>query len=174
MSETLGIREVVLAFVREYPGAHTREIERQLRLSNKLADYHLDALESEGLVTKLADHGYMRYFDPELAKALRAPEKRLFFFARRPPALQILVTLAARGELTQGEITKTLGLAKASTTYYLNALKDGGILAMRVDGRHRHYRLRDAERVHAFLATFKPLPGEVDAFVDMWRDLFRT
>lgn len=172
MSGEVTVRESILRFVAQYPGAHTREIERQLKLSNKLADYHLDALEAEGRVSRFLDRGYVRYFDPELAKAMRAPERRLLFLARRPPALCIMVTLLASGEVSQGELTKAVGLAKASTTYYLNALREAGILLARDEGRHRYYRLRDPAAMRAFLATFHPMPGDMDAFAGVWRDLF--
>lgn len=172
MSESIRVREAIHMFVLRYPGAHTREIERQLGLSNKLADYHLQALEEEGRVGKLPDHGYVRYFDRELVKALRAPEKRLVCLARRPVALRILVTLAAKGELRAGEITTVLRIAKPSTTYYLNLMREAGILSMRAEGRSTYYRLREPEVVRSFLATFQPLPGDLDAFEGMWRDLF--
>lgn len=170
MSES--VRERVLGFVLRYPGAHPRAIERTLGLSDRLAAHHLGALEAEGRLRRLDDVGFARYVESGRAARLTAEERRFLSLVRRPPALRIMVLLAARGELPQGDITRELRLAKASTSYHLAALLEARVASVREDGRNRYYSLRQPERARALIEEFGTLPGDLDEFSRMWDDLF--
>lgn len=166
------VRERVFGFVHRYPGAHPRAIERALGLSDRLAAHHLGTLVAEGRVHRFHEGGFVRYVDAARAARLDAEERQFLALVRRPPALRILVLLAAEGELTQGDITRRLGLAKASTSYHLRALLEAGVARVREESRHRHYSLAQPTRTRELLAEFGALPGDLDAFSRMWDDLF--
>ena len=171
MTSVPSVRERVLGFVLRYPGAHPRAIERELGLSDRLAAHHLESLEAEGVLARLEDRGFARYVAAERERKLTAADRRFLALVRRAPALQAIVLLAKRGELPQREITRELGLAKASTSYHLRALRDAGIVEVRELGRERLYSIRDPPRTLALLADFPPIPGDLDAFSQMWKDL---
>lgn len=172
MSAPLAVRERVLGFVLRYPGAHPRAIERELGLSDRLAAHHLDALAEEGAIDRFEDGGFARYVARERAARLTEVERRHLVLVRRPPCLRIMLLLATQRELSQGDVSARLGLAKASTSYHLQALVEAGIVAARAEGRHRYYALRDARRTTALLEEFGALPGDLDEFSRMWNDLF--
>lgn len=167
------VRRSVLGFVQRYPAAHAREVERQLGLSSRLASYHLESLVEEGRLRRIEEKGYLRYVTAETARALSDRDVAFLCVARRPPALKILLLLLSAAELPQGAITEALGLAKASTSYHLGALRDAGIALARTEGRNRYYRLADPEHARRMLAHYVPLPGQLDEFSRMWDDLFR-
>jgi DNA-binding transcriptional ArsR family regulator len=164
------LRDEILSFVERYPGVHPREVERQMGLANRLASYHLEALTKEGVLARMDEGGYARYFPHD---ALRLSPRSLSFVClmRRPPALQITLLLLSEGELTPGAMSGSLGLARPSVSYHLKALLEEEILAVREEGRERRYTLRDAEFVKRSLASFHPLPGDLDAFSALWDDL---
>jgi predicted transcriptional regulator len=162
-------REDVLGFVAKYPGAHGREVERQLGLSSKLASYHLQALESEGLVRRVGDGGYARFVRTD--QRLGAAEVEFVCLMRSSPALHITLLLLARSPMTPGTLAAELSLAKASVSYHLGALLQAEVVKAEAAGRERLYRLREPARVRRLLDGFHPIPGELDAFSALWDDL---
>ena len=166
-------RAQVLAFIREYPGVHVREVERQLGLSSKLASYHLQDLLHEGLVERVQEKGYARYI-PRTTKPKWTTEELAFVcLMRRAVAFRIVVLLLARGSMTQGDLARTLELAKPSTTYHLHMLETAGLAQATTQGRERWYSLTDSDRVRGMLAHFTPLAEDLDPFAKLWDDLFR-
>lgn len=165
-------RRQVLAFVRDYPGVHVREVERRLGLSSRLASYHLAALEAEGEVQRVQEKGYARFVPAVHKPRWSARDIAFLCLMRRAPALRITVLLLARGEMTQGDLARTLGLAKASTTYHLQLLAAEGVVQVEVRGREHWSSLSDPDRVRGLLAQFTPLPDDLEPFERVWDDLF--
>lgn len=166
-------RALVLAFVRDYPGVHAREVERQLSLSSRLASYHLDALEREGLLQRVAEKGYARFVPAATRPRWSARDVAFVCLMRRGVAFRCVVLLLARGEMTQGDLARTLHLAKSSTTYHLQLLIQAGIVAVEARGQEHWHRLADPAYVRGILADFHPLPEDLDPFERLWTDLFR-
>lgn len=165
-------RDQVLAFVRDYPGVHGREVERRLHLSSKLATYHLTALVGEGILDCVEEKGYSRYLPRVTKPRWTAREVAFLCLMRRPVAFRMTLLLLAHGEQTPGLLAKELDLAKPSATYHLQLLEDAGLVVVEPRGRQRWYRLADAERVRGLLAHFTPLPDDLDPFAQVWADLF--
>lgn len=168
---TTTVRADILRFVTRYPAIHVRELERQLQLSSKLASYHLEALETDGLVRRVERDGYVRWLATRGGTALSDSDLRVLCHLRRPPAFVIAGELLTRGELAQNRLVKALGLAKASVSYHLKALLADEIVAARVEGRERHYRLVSPAQVRRIITTFEPIPGELDDFSRVLNDL---
>lgn len=167
----MGLRAEVLAFVERYPGVHAREVERQMGLANRLGAYHLDALADDGVLVRVDQGGYVRFF-PHAAKARLTPrDLALVCQLRHPPALQVVLLLLSRGEMTPSAMSDALGLARPSVSYYLKALLEDDTLRVREEGRARWYALRDPAYVARMLGSFHPLPGDLDAFSSLWDDL---
>lgn len=162
----------VLQFVRDYPGVHTREVQRRLGLSSKLADYHLAMLEEEGLVERIPEKGFARFVPRVTRPRWSARDIAFLCLMRRAVAFRITLLLLARGALTPSTLARTLDLAKPSTTYHLHHLEDDGVVRVEVRGRERWYSLVDPERVRGLLAGFTPLPEDLDPFAKVWADLF--
>lgn len=168
---TTTVRQDVLRFVIRYPGVHVRELERQLELSSKLASYHLDALERDGLARRVSSDGYVRWIASRDGAALGDADLRLLCHLRRAPALRIAAELLAHDELPQRAFVRALGLAKASVSYHLKALLADGVVAVRAQGRERLYRLAAPDDVRRVIAAFEPIPGDLDTFSTILRDI---
>lgn len=67
---------------------------------------------------------------------------RILRLLANPKRLEI-VDLLRDGERTVTEIAKAVGLTQAGTSQHLSVLRRGGVLAVRKDGNHVHYRLAD-------------------------------
>lgn len=165
------LRAQILAFVEEYPGVHPREVERRLGLANRLAAYHLDALAEEGVVARVDADGFSRYFPREASGHLTPRDLAFICLLRRAPALQVVLLLVAKDEMTPAAMADELGLARPSVSYHLKALLESDVVSVRAEGRERRYALRDPAYVRRMLASFHPLPGDVDSFSKLWDDL---
>lgn len=165
------VRQEILAFVEQYPGVHAREVERQLGLPNRLGAYHLDALAAEGVLERIDASGYARFF-PRAATLRLTPRDVLFICTlRRAPALQIVLLLLSASEITPGAMAEELGLARPSVSYHLKELAAEEVVVARAEGRERRYALRDPAYARQMLASYHPLPGDLDAFSRLWDDL---
>ncbi len=165
------LREEIRSFVARYPGVHPREVERQMGLANRLASYHLDALTREGVLERVDEGGYARYFERSAAGRLSPRDLSFICLMRHPPALQVVLLLLSERELTPSAMSDRLALARPSVSYHLKELLQQEVLAVREEGRERRYSLRDAAFVRRALASFHPLPGDLDAFSSLWDDL---
>lgn len=172
MSRTVAVRDEVLRFVRAHPGVHVREVERQLGLSSRLASHHLDALEHEGAVHRVAQKGYTRFLDAQTARTLTGTDLEWLLAMRRPVATRIVLLLLDEGERTHGALATALGVPRASASYHLAGLQRAGLALARSSGRERLYSLRDPGRVRGILRRFPPVPGQLGSFDSIWSDLF--
>jgi predicted transcriptional regulator len=165
-------RGQVLRTVAAYPGIHVREMERLLGLSSRLAAYHLEALEGEGVVQRVQEAGYARYF-PALGRPKWGRRDVAFLcLMRRAAAFHLTLLLLAGGELGRAELARRLGLAQASVSYHLDLLQGAGVVAARTEGRRRLYALQDEAYVRGALANFTPLAEELEPFEAVWHGLF--
>lgn len=66
-----------------------------------------------------------------------------------PVRAAMLAVLMDGGERAAGELAERAGASPQAASAHLNLLLDGGLLAVTAKGRHRYYRLRDADVAHA-------------------------
>ncbi|MFY9510968.1 MAG: helix-turn-helix transcriptional regulator [Rubrivivax sp.] len=85
-----------------------------------------------------------------------------------PTRARMLAALMGGGHLAAGELASVAGVGAASASAHLAQLLDAGIVALRVQGRHRYYRLADAEVGHA-LETLSLVAERGGAAQDKWQ-----
>lgn len=66
-----------------------------------------------------------------------------------PVRAAMLAVLMDGSECAAGELAARSGASPQAASAHLNLLLDGGLLAVSARGRHRYYRLRDADVAHA-------------------------
>ena len=67
----------------------------------------------------------------------------IFDVLAEPLRRDILVHLrnAAPGDLSVGDVVGLLGLTQPTVSKHLKVLRDAGLVSVREDGQHRHYRV---------------------------------
>lgn len=165
-------RSLIYDAVRRYPGIHIRGLERNLGLSSALVQYHLKKLVIEGYVESHDQGGYGRYYPTQKGKSARVmPEDvPLVGVLREEVPLHIALLLLDKGPLTHGELVADLDIAKSTVSYHLAKMAELGIID-RVPGSAR-LQLPERERVYRLLLTYRPTPDLLDAFADLWEDLY--
>jgi predicted transcriptional regulator len=166
------VRQRVYDAVRRYPGIHLREIERQTGISAPLAQYHLRKLADDGFVEHHEQGGYARYYPTAKGKSARVTEADmpLVGLLREEVPLHVALLLLDRGPMTHTEIVEAAGVAKSTVSYHLAKLAEAGIVERVSNDTRLH--LADRERVYRLLLAYRPTPGLLDTFADLWGDLY--
>jgi len=166
------IRSKAYQTVRRYPGIHLHAIARHMATSTPLARYHLEKLRDEGWVEADEQGGYRRYFPTAKGKAAAVDDADKPFVGalRDETTLHIVLLLLDEGSQTHGQLHSQLGGAKSTLTYHLNKLIEGNLL--RRDDDAKTYSLTERERTYRLLLTYTPTRDLLDAFADLWEDLY--
>jgi len=90
-----------------------------------------------------------------IADAAVAPVAALF---ADPARVAMLLALSDGREVSAGELALLAGVTRSTASLHLARLIEGGLVAVRPEGRHRHYRLTRPEAVLALeaLAVLAP------------------
>ena len=65
-----------------------------------------------------------------------------------PTRIAILAALAEGHALPAGELARRAGVHPATATAHLRQLVDGGLVSVRVQGRHRYHELAGPKSIH--------------------------
>jgi len=166
------VRALVYDVVRRYPGIHIREVERQTGISAPLAHYPLRKLIDNGFVEVHEQGGYARHFPTDKGKSARVmPEDLpLVGLLREEVPLHVVLLILDRGPMTHTELVEELDIAKSTVSYHLAKLAEAGVVE-RGAGETK-LRLADRERMYRLLLAYRPTPGLIDTFADLWDDLY--
>ena len=83
-----------------------------------------------------------------------------------PPQRRRVLDALADGELPVGEVVGRVGLSQPAVSKHLRALRDAGMVSMRVDAQRRLYRVEPAAlaEIDAWLTPYRRLwTGRLDA-----------
>lgn len=163
--------------VLDAPGLHLSELLRRFPLAPSTVRYHLDQLERMGLLTRMEEGGYVRYYarlgggtGPK--DALSRDDKRLVALLRQRAPAAIVHHLLEAGEASQGELATAARMSPSALAYHLKKLLEADLVAARREGKETRYSLTDPARVAALVYRLEPAsPDLADAFADAFDDL---
>lgn len=159
MSELLSLasRKRIYEHVEAHGGAHLREIGRKCAVPLGTALYHLDRLESEGLISVRRDGRYKRYF---AANGLGRREKDLLSAFRHAVPRRIGAALLERPALTQRELCAIIGVSRSTLSFHVNSLIDREILRREPARPENKYLLVDVELTQQILTKYRDSLGD--------------
>jgi DNA-binding transcriptional ArsR family regulator len=166
-------RRRIYECVVENPGAHLREITRRCGMPLGTALYHLDCLDSGGVVVSRRDGRYKRYF---VAHALGRREKELMSALRHDVPRRIVTVLLAKGSQSQRSLCEAIGVSRSTLSFHVNNLVRQQIVR-RIEGWPEHrYVVEDVELSRQLLLKFREslAEGGDSAFAPMLDHLERV
>lgn len=167
------MRRRILTLVHEYPGLHLRDIQRRLETSAALAEYHLNVLEGWGLVTSSEAGGYRRFYPARKPlRPLSREDKAILAVMRQEVPLGIVLHLLDRGPALHKELLDVVPVTKGTLTYHLKNLVRAGVVVRAGPGGERGFELADPGRTLRLLKDYGPTPDLIDAYGDMWSQIF--
>ncbi|MFC7188245.1 winged helix-turn-helix transcriptional regulator [Halorubrum yunnanense] len=162
-------RDRVRRHVRETPGVHFNQVERDLDIATGQAQYHLRRLvnDEELIVERIA--GRAHYFDPTFDPW----ERRALAFLRRETAREIVFRLHLDGPLRPDVLTTELDLSRSTVSWHVSNLSDAGVVT-KSDDRPMTITLTRPEHTAELLDVVSPsLPDRlVDRFIRTVDSLF--
>ena len=165
MSELLSLasRKRIYEHVEAHSGCHLREIGRKCDVPLGTALYHLDRLETEGLLTVRRDGRYKRYFP---ATGLGRREKDLLSAFRHsvPRRIAWVLLPAADGHvpaMTQRELCAAIGVSRSTLSFHVNSLIEQQILRREPARPENRYVLDDVELTRQILTKYRDSLGDV-------------
>jgi len=149
VSET---RERILDAVEADPGIHFREVARSLDLAPGQVQYHVRKLRgSDALVAE--DHrGRTHYYPPTYDPA----ERRAIAALRRETARDVVADLLERDERRPAEVAESVGVARSTLEWHLDALVAADLVEKRRDGNRVTLALTRPGETAELMATVAP------------------
>lgn len=160
-------RRVIHRTIQEHPGLHFRELLSRVSLAQGTLQYHLQRLQSDGLVAVSLDRGFTRYYT---TTRLRPEDRPMIDALRREYGRRILAHLAAEGPLTTQALSERLGKTPSTISWHITRLLDAGLLTRTRVAQEVRYGLADRERILYLYTTFQQSFTDrlVDRLLGLW------
>ncbi|HOI57634.1 MAG: helix-turn-helix domain-containing protein [Methanoculleus sp.] len=131
----------ILRFIKANPGLHFRELLREMSLTRGTLGYHVERLESAGLLKAIKSRGRCHYF---ATGSPYSAEKEAFIIAMGNDTLRGIITriLLNQGACTE-ELAEESGLSRATVYTHVKYLEHLGIVTSEREGRYVRYTLTD-------------------------------
>lgn len=144
----------ILAFIREHPGCHLRQIRNEMGISMGTAQYHLGRLEKAGKVASNR-HAFYRYYFP--AGLFQDNEKNLLEVLSHETARDIVMFIIEQKDPTQTEIAEKIGVSPASISWHVARLIQFQIISEIREGKFKRYRLQgDPKSLATLMRSYYP------------------
>jgi predicted transcriptional regulator len=117
-------RRVIYNFVKENPGLHMRELQRQLEIPLSTLEYHLDYLEKKAILSQEDDRRYCRYFAEDYSDY----EKKLLSALRQRRLREIILLVLSEELMCFKELSSEIQIADSTLSHYLGFLSENEIL----------------------------------------------
>ena len=164
----LSTRDRIYSSISKNPGLHFREIQRRTGIATGALQYHIDYLQKKHLVRSEKDGKFSRFY------AVRGEEvdTELMSLLRQDSVRSIVLFLMKRRRATLPQIAKDVTLSVSTTSFHLQKLLIGNIVAQKNYGKKTYFFLNDKDRILELLLTYKKsfLDEVVDNFVDLWEE----
>jgi predicted transcriptional regulator len=138
-------RARLLAYIKDHPGATFREVARSTGTATGTARHHLSMMKRHSLVVERPHGGTTRFFENH--GKYDATWSRVVLL-REEPLARLHGWLAGRPEASQKEILVAMereaGWSRSTTQHRIARLQQGGLVAVRLQGRLKFYSVRSA------------------------------
>jgi predicted transcriptional regulator len=164
-------RRIIFDFVRRFPGAYFREIQKATGLVVGTLAYHLEYLESRGLISSQRQANRKRYFAAEV----RHGDRRIIGVLRQAVPRRLVIHLMLHPDTSFQDLLEVARVSKSTLSFHLSKLTDARIIEASKRAREKAYRVADEEEVSRILITYRSsfLDGLVDRFVETWTAIGR-
>jgi predicted transcriptional regulator len=164
---TLENRRLILGYISDNPGVHLRKISREINIHLSTLRYHIDYLETKGLITSQNEDNLKIYFT---SGKLNHQEKKLAPLLQQKRFRDIILVIIGSHEITSSEIAKKLLMNPSTTSKYINILEEREVISHEKIGREKRYHIDNEECVVKLLLTYKK--SLWDNFVDNVLELY--
>ena len=149
----LETRQKIYKLLLSNPGLNLSTIAEQLSMSVPLVDYHLNAMEANGLVTIGREEGYKRYC---IVGSISKEDRKILSLLHQDISLRIILFFLQHQYTKPKDIREALEISPALLTYYLRKLVRFGIIQGTFSGEKKEFMLVNEQHVVNLLIRYKP------------------
>jgi len=131
-------RNRIHAFIRDHPGIHFRELERQTGINRGTLAYHLEMLGQTNKILAIPGSGYTRYFENGGKFSDREQQILSSYSNDRQRAILLLLLESPR---TPTELKENLHVSGPSVSWHMKRLCHDQMVTIRQEGRNGRYVL---------------------------------
>jgi len=171
LKEPRGTRKKIYDYIQEHPGAHLREIGRNLDLAIGDLQYQLNVLEKSGRVVSKRMGLYKRFYP---SKMFGERQKDIIGTLSQETSRKILLLLLQKPGACHGEVARFAKVSAPTVTWHMKRLIDDGLVEEHREGRNMKYYISgssgDIEKV---MKSYHPMFWEkwADRFAEVWLDI---
>lgn len=156
--------------MQKFPGAHMREIGRELEIPMGTLEYHLHYLVKADLLATRQDARYTRYF---ASGEVSRRDKDILAVLRQKVPRQIAAHLLLAPGSSHGSLLTQFQLAPSTLSFHLKKLVTTGIVVQEKSGRENLYRVVEPDLVSRVLIAHKEsfFDDVIDRFAEVWQGL---
>lgn len=118
-------RRRIFECVTANPGAHLRDLARRCATPLGTCLYHLDCLETSGLIVSRRDGRYKRYFG---SHSLGRREKEVVSLLRHSAPRRLVTALLSQGGATQRQLCDAIRVSRSTVSFHLARLVAEGVV----------------------------------------------
>ena len=149
---TLENRRLIFDYISDNPGVHLRKISRDINIHLSTLRYHLDYLETKGLIASQKENNLKIYF---ASGKLNPLEKKLTLLLQQKRFRDIILVIIGSHEPTSSEIAEELSMNPSTTSKYINILEERKVISHEKIGREKRYHIDNEETILKLLLTYK-------------------
>ncbi|MCL4450663.1 MAG: ArsR family transcriptional regulator [Candidatus Thermoplasmatota archaeon] len=160
-------KDQVLDFVKKNPGYHFRGIQRSLKLSTGVLQYHLGVLMKEGEIIAREINGTSCYFP---SKSFSEDQFKIMSHLRNRVRNRILRALLDGNPRQPAELKNGLSVSSPTLSYHLSLMTEDGVLEKVLSEKGISYKIRDLNLFKGLILDYKESFADklIQDFVELW------
>lgn len=166
----LDTRKRIYEYLQGKPGAHMREIGREVEIPMGTLEYHLHYLVKADLLVTRQDGRYTRYF---ATGELSRREKDVLAVLRQKVPRQVAAHLLLEPGSSHGQLLTKFELSASTLSFHIKKLLRDDIVRQEKSGRENLYTVNEPELIARVLITHQAsfFDNVIDRFADVWTGL---
>ncbi len=162
-------KDQILDFVKKNPGHHFRGIQRTLRVSTGVLQYHLNTLVRENNIIVRDINGTSCYFP---SKSFNEDQFKVLSHLRNRVRNKILRVMLDGEPRPPADLKKELSVSPPTLSYHLALLTADGILEKVLTEKGTLYRLKDLGMFKGLIVEYKESFADklIQDFADLWSE----
>ncbi|MCL4447672.1 MAG: ArsR family transcriptional regulator [Thermoplasmatales archaeon] len=160
-------KDQILDFVKKNPGHHFRGIQRALRVSTGVLQYHLSTLVKENDLIVRDINGTSCYF-PSIS--FNEDQFKILSHLRNRVRNKILRVLLDGNPKPPSELKKELSVSSPTLSYHLALMTEDGILEKVLNEKGTSYRVKDIGLFKGLIIEYRESFADklIQDFVELW------
>jgi len=161
----------ILEFIKAHPGAHLREIKRELNLAMGVVQYHLYTLEKEHEIISRRRGLYKRFYS---TVPFGDEQMEILDVLSQETERDILLYILQKPGAAQKEVSEYAEISPASVNWHMRRLTEARLVEARHEGSHVRYVVKgNHAEILTLVKSYHPTIWErwADRLADVLSDI---